>query len=90
MPTLVLRNADLAETWVAAGRPADKVPAELTVSLLGNLVRLMLQGGGDVNWRTSMFIASAKASAKAQQIQEADEEARRKKEDVEREPPPLQ
>ena len=53
-------------------------------------MRLMLQGGGDVNWRTSMFIASAKASAKAQQIQEADEEARRKKEDVEREPPPLQ
>lgn len=107
MPFFLSRQ-DLADTWVAAGRPAASIPQELTVTLLRTLTKLMLErplerqdsgadtgGGGSaaqaasVNWRTSMFIASTKATRKAQQLQEAEEAAKRKKEDAEVEPPPL-
>ena len=43
-----------------------------------------------VNWRTSMFIASTKATQKAQELQEVDEAIRRQKEEKDSEPPPLE
>ena len=92
-----LSRQDLADTWVAAGRPATALPTELTVTSLPALVKLMLSGssasageGETVNWRTAMFIASNKASTRAQAIEEADAEARRKREEKESDPPPLQ
>lgn len=100
MPFFLSRQ-DLADTWVAAGRPADKIPQELTVTLLRTLTKLMLerplerQDGAEgaaaapVNWRTSMFIASSKATRKAQQLQEAEAAAKSRREDAEVEPPPL-
>ena len=48
-----LSKKDLADTWTSAGRPADKLPQDLTVVLLSTLVHKMLTeaDGGSVNWR---------------------------------------
>ena len=87
-----LSRQDLAETWSAAGRSADALPTELTVVLLQRLVNMMLTAHGGIDWRTAMFIASRKATAKAQEIQEAEakQQAAEKEDDPEAEPPPLQ
>lgn len=101
MPFFLSRQ-DLLDTWVAAGRPAEAVPKELTVTLLRTLAKLMLErplesagssttgAGTAMNWRTSMFIASSKATKKAHELQEADNAIRQKKEEKDAEPPPLE
>ena len=52
---------------------------------------MMLVGHGGIDWRTAMFIASSKATAKAQEIQEAEAAAAKAavEDDPEAEPPPL-
>jgi hypothetical protein len=80
---------DLADTWVSAGRPAETAPTQLTVVDLRGIVQKMLAGAG-IDWRTAMFIGSAKATAKAQEIQEAEARAKAAAADPEAEPPPLE
>ena len=84
-----LSRQDLNETWIAAGRPAADLPTELTVVLLTKVVQMMLTAHGGIDWRTCMFIGSAKALAKAQEIQEGEAKAKVAEVDPEAEPPPL-
>ena len=81
-----LSKKDLADTWAAAGRPADKLPQDLTVVLLRTLVHKMLTDadGGSVNWRTAMLVASQKGTELAQRLQEG------RPADPDDEPPPLE
>ena len=85
-----LSRQDLSDTWVSAGRPADALPSQLTVVLLRKLVQMMLTGHGGIDWRTAMFIASHRSTAKAQEIQEREAAARIVDDDPEAEPPPLE
>ena len=82
---LFLSRADLAATWVAAGRPAEALPTDVTVTVLRKIVHLMLSDT-TTNWRGAMFIAGARAIEKAQAIQEAEANA---PQDARDEPPPL-
>ena len=94
LPAGFARHGWLPAAWEA-------VPKELTATLLRTLVadaERPLQSAGSsttgagtaMNWRTSMFIASSKATKKAHELQEADSAIRQKKEEKDAEPPPLE
>ena len=87
-PNFLLLRAE-GVSAIAAGRPAADLPTELTVVLLTKVVQMMLTAHGGIDWRTCMFIGSAKALAKAQEIQEGEAKAKVAEVDPEAEPPPL-
>ena len=61
-------KADLAATWVAAGRPAASVPSDLQVTSLQSIVGKMTTDT-TYDWNTFMLVASEKAAAMAHTIQ---------------------
>jgi hypothetical protein len=89
MPFFLTRE-DLKDTWVGAGRPVERLPSDLTVTLLHQVVQLM-RTDTSTNWRAAMFVASPAAIEKAQEIQEATQEAAKiAAADPLDEPPPLE
>jgi len=82
---------DVRATWLSAGRKAETFPSNLHVVDLSRIVKLALTANG-FDGRTLMLIASSKATAKAQQLQELAQSRERELEaaGLGDEPPPLE
>ena len=59
---LFLHPRDFVATWVSAGLPPERVPAELNVAPLKKIVNLMLTGSSGREWRTAVFVASEQSA----------------------------
>lgn len=82
---------DMRATWLSAGRSSETFPTKLHALDLSALVKLAMTNNS-FDGRTLMLIASSKATAKAQQLQELENERERARQAAGfgDEPPPLE
>lgn len=71
---------DFLSTWLNAGLSAEKVPAQLAVTSLNKVVKLMLKGGPESqNLRNTLFVTGDQQAKTAGRCQELAQERQKKR-----------